>query len=110
MWIPSRCIGSEIVVTFAPARSSVWAASCTIWSTSFSDAPSQPNPSLTRASLSPLTLPLMASLYVSVRTSRWRGSSPSGPAMASRNTATSATVRAIGPVWSRVSSIGKTPV
>ena len=62
MWMPSRCIGSEMVVTFAPTRSSLWAASCTIWSTSSSDAPAQPNPSLTMASLSPFTLPLMASV------------------------------------------------
>src|SRR2546423_1248212 len=39
MWMPSRCIGSEIVVTFAPSRSSLWMASRTTWSTAFSEAP-----------------------------------------------------------------------
>src|SRR3989442_1433029 len=39
-----------------------------------------------------------------------RGSRPSGPAIASSSRAQSAAVRAIGPVWSSVSSIGKTPV
>ena len=40
----------------------------------------------------------------------WRGSSPSSPAIAPSISAQSATVRAIGPMWSSVSSIGKIPV
>ena len=49
-------------------------------------------------------------MYGWVATSIWRGSSPSGPAIASSMSAQSTTVMAIGPMWSSVSSIGKIPV
>ena len=109
-WLPSRCHGREIISTVAPSFSKACAASSTLASTSASDS-SQPNPSCTMPSRNPATSPFNARVYASPSSpARWRGSSPSGPASTSNNSAVSCTVRAIGPVWSSVSSIGMMPV
>ena len=108
---PSRCQGIETLATSAPRRLNAWADSRTLVSTSGSDSPSQPKPSVTIPNRRPFTSPDSAWLYASpLNPAFWRGSSPSGPAKTSKNKARSATVRAIGPVWSTVISMGKAPV
>ena len=109
-WRPSRCHGRETGSTVAPSFSKACAASSTLASTSGSDS-SQPNPSRTMPSRNPAMSPVNAAVYACPSSPAcWRGSSPSGPASTSSSNAVSCTVRAIGPVWSSVSSIGMMPV
>jgi len=83
----------------------------TVSSTPGSESSSQPKPCATTPTRRPDTSPPSAAAYCSgARSAGWRGSPPYRPARTSSITAASATVRVIGPRWSRVSSMGNAPV
>src|SRR5262249_19469235 len=98
--MPSRCRGTLTWLTIAPAPARVSIAARTVSSTSGWDRPGKPNPSAT----TPTRSPVAPASRPDVKSSggggtRWRGSSPSGPATTPSISAASPTVRAIRPRW-----------
>ena len=106
----SRWTGTDTSPTFAPNSLRMPTAFLTDSSTSGSDR-GVPKPSVNTPIRRPAIPRPNSSVYGSTGTSpACRGSIVSLPAMASMARATSATVRAIGPVWSQVLSIPTIPV